>query len=422
MDDPDVLVIGGGVAGLFCAYHLRRAGATVAVVERGEVGGPQSCSAGNTGFVGTHGAAPLAAPGIFRTLLRPEGPLYVRPRWDGELLRWLWHFRRVADDAGVRAAFPLLLDLKKHSLEILRKLCASGGLAETFAAPGMLVVYRSPREFDKACRSVERATDRGVPLRVLDPAEVSALEPDVELDVRGAIHNEEGAYLRVPEFLGELARELAESGVDIQPHSEVLDREVAGRDVRRVRTTRGEFRPGQVVLAAGAWTSALARKLDIDLVLQPLKGYAVTVEGPVPRRPLTLGEPTIAIAPAIAPAGDRLRIGGIRQLAGMDRTTSHDRVDGMLRTVRRYLPRLERTQPVEVWTGLRPCTPDSLPFIGRADRYDNVYLACGHGHIGMGLAPAGGRLLAQLVAGERPDLDPAPFRVGRYSKEDSHGG
>lgn len=414
MDDPDVLVIGGGVAGLFCAHFLRQAGRSVTVVERGPIGGPQSCSAGNTGFVGTHGAAPLAAPGMFRTLLRPDGPLYVRPRLDAGLARWLWHFRRAATS---RAAFPLLLELKRQSYEILRKLCASGGLADTFAAPGMIVAYRDPVAFERASRTARETAERGVPLRILSPAAVAELEPDVEFDICGAVYNEEGAYLRVPAFVEELADALADAGVDLRSDTEVTGFEVRGRAVGRVRTTRGELRPGQVVLAAGAWSAGVARTLDIGLLLQPIRGHAVTVGGVVPRRPVTLGEEQVALAPV----GDGLRIGGGRELVGPDRTTAPDRAAALVRAAGRYLPALRGARPGEVWSGLRPCSPDSLPFIGRAGRFDNLYVACGGGHIGMGLAPAGGRLLARLVTGEPPDIDPAPFRADRYSTKDSHG-
>jgi D-amino-acid dehydrogenase len=424
VSDPDVLVVGGGVAGLFCAHFLRRAGDTVAVVERGAFGGPQSCSSGNTGFVGTHGAAPLASPGLLRALLRPDGPLHVRPRWDRELLRWLRQFRA----AGGGSVHPALLEMKRRSFEILRKLCASGGLADTFAAPGMIVAYRSPREFEWARRAAVSLTGQGLPLRVLDPGEVAALEPDVEFDIHGAIYNEEGAYLRVPAFVTELARTLRDAGVSLHPDTEVTGVDVTGREVRRVHTNRGSFRPGRVVLAAGAWSSGLVPGLG--LLVQPLKGYAVSVAAVSPsvtlQRPVTLGE----VQAALAPVAGGLRLGGTRQLAGMSHTVAPARVAAMLRTAGRYLPGLRGASPSQVWTGLRPSAPDSLPFIGRAGRYDNVFVACGHGHIGMGLAPAGGELLAQLMAGAPPDLDPAPFRVDRYSAdsadsadstEDSHG-
>ncbi|MBB2915380.1 D-amino-acid dehydrogenase [Streptosporangium becharense] len=414
--DPDVLVIGGGIVGLFCAYHLRRAGVGVTVLERGPVGGPMSCSYGNTGFVGTQGSTPLAEPGVpaqgLRWLLNPESPFYIRPRWDGELLRWLWHFRRACNEHDARAGFGVLVDLKKRSLDILRELCAAGDLAPFFTAQGMVLAYNTPQGFDKACRSVPEAVAHGVPLRVLGPGELDALEPDTEFDVHGALYNEEGAYLRVPDFLVAFARMLEGMGVEIHPHTEAVGFEVAGREVRRVRTTRGDFHPREVVVAAGTWSAECARRLGVGLMLQPAKGYSVTVKAPrdAPRRPLLLGEGKVALVPL----GDRLRFGGTLELSGMDATISRRRVDGILRTVRTYLPRLETTETVETWSGFRPCTPDGIPLIGRAEPYRNLCVASGHGHIGMGLAPAGGKLIAQIITGERPDIDPAPFRVGRH--------
>lgn len=332
-------MIGGGVVGLFCAYHLRRLGASVIVLERDSVGGPRSCSSGNTGFVGTHGAP-----------------------------------------------VPALLDLKRESLALLREL----GL-DAFAAPGMILAYRTEQGFDEACRALPALVARGIPMRVLEPDELSTLEP--ELAVHGAVYNEEGAFVRVPDFLRELAKVVAGMGVEIHEDTEVLDVEVAGRAVRSVRTTRGGFRPGELVLAAGVWSAGLAGKLGVDLRLEPVKGHAFTVRGPSLRHPVTLGEAVLALAPT----GAGFRIGGGRERTAFDTTVSQRQVDTMLRTVREYLPGLGNLEPTDVWTGLRPSTPDELPIIGRVDAYDNLSIACGHGHIGMGLAPAGGRLLAERV-------------------------
>jgi len=415
--DPDVLVIGGGVVGLFCAYHLRRGGASVVVAERGTVGGPQSCSHGNTGFVGTQGAAPLAEPGVpaqgLRWLLNPESPFYIKPRLDRELASWLWHFRRACNDEDFKAGFRVLLDLKQRSLVILRELCASGNLAASFTASGMVVAFKTPQGFEKACRSVPQAVENGVPLRILRPEELRELEPGVEFDISGALFNAEGAALRAPDFVVEFARTLADMGVQIHAQADVVGFEVADRTVRLVRTTRGDFRPREIVIAAGTWSAECARKLDVGLKLQPAKGYTITVRTPrnAPRLPVLLSEGKVAIMPL----GDRLRFGGTLELSGLDTAISGRRVDGILRTVHAYLPRLETTATLETWSGLRPCTPDSIPFLGRATRYRNLSIACGHGYIGMGLAPAGGKLIAQLLAGEQPDVDLAPFRVDRYA-------
>lgn len=416
MRDPDVLVVGGGIVGLFCAYHLRRAGVRVALVDRGFVGGPVSCSSGNTGFVGTQGAAPLAEPAIraqgLRRLFDPESPLYVRPRLDPGLLRWLWHFRRACDERAVAAAFGVLVELKRRSLEVVREVCAAGPLASTFTERGIVLAVRTPEAFEQARRAVPAAVAGGVPLRVLDPDELRRLEPDVEFDIAGALYNEEGAHLRVPEFLRAFGRQLTAMGVEIHEEAEVLGFEVVDGSIARVRTAGGDFRPGETVIAAGAWSTAVGRDLDLNLTLQPAKGYTVTVQTPrhSPTRPVVLTEGRVALTPL----GDRLRFGGTLELAGLDRTVARRRIDGILRTVRSYLPALEPGEPVETWTGLRPCTPDSVPFIGRASRYRNLSVACGHGHIGMGLAPAGGELLARIVTGRATDEETAPFRPDRF--------
>lgn len=416
--DPDVLVIGAGIVGLFCAYFLRRAGASVAVLERGPVGGPQSCSYGNTGFVGTQGSVPLAEPGMpaqaLRGLLNPASPFSIKPRWDVELLRWLWQFRRACNEQDAKAGFGVLLEMKKQSLEILRELCAGGSMAACFSAPGLVVAFKTSQGFDKASAAVPQMVASGVPLRVLDPAELRALEPDAEFDICGALYNTEGAALVVPDFLLELARTLDGMGVQVAARAEVVGFGVTGRKIEQVQTTRGAFRPGQVVIAAGAWSAQCAGLLDIGLQLQPAKGYSITVTTPrgAPSRPVLLSEGKVAVLPL----GDRLRFGGTLELSGSDTAVSGPRVNGILQTVRAYLPHLERTQILETWSGLRPCTPDGLPFLGRAEPYRNLSIACGHGHIGMGLAPASGKLIAQVIAGQPPDADLAPFRIDRYGR------
>jgi D-amino-acid dehydrogenase len=415
-DEPDVLVVGGGVVGLFCAYHLRLRGHQVTVLERSVVGGPASCSSLNTGFVGTHGAAPLAEPGTLGRwwrLLDPGGPLYIRPRPDGDLLRWLWHFRQACNDRDAAAGFGVLLEMKQRSLAILREVCGTGELASSLVTGGMVLAYNTSRGFDHARRSLPGMVERGVPLRVLDTGQLRDLEPDVTLAIRGALYNEEGAGLRLPEFLLAFGRLLTRMGVRVHPGTGVVGFDVAGGRVTRVRTSRGDVRPAETVIAAGVWSTDCARLLGVGLTLQPVKGYTITVPAPdgAPTRPVALVEGRVAVMPS----GDRLRLGGTLELSGRSTVIARRRVDALLDTVRRYLPRLRLPEAdLRAWAGLRPCTPDSLPLLGRVESLDNVLVASGHGHIGMGLAPVGGRLIAQIIDGERPDLDIEPLRVGRF--------
>jgi D-amino-acid dehydrogenase len=394
--DPDVLVIGGGIAGLFCAYYLRLAGRSVVVADRGSVGGPQASSYGNTGFVGTQGATPFA------------GPFDAIASQDDELRTWLSHFDR-AREANAAARFAALHELKRRSLEILRTLCAAGGLASHFTPTGVVLACKTPQGLAKVNGS-------GVSLQALSAEELRALEPDVAFDVHGALYNEDAGFVHAPGFVREFAAVLRGLGVEIWEHAEVAGFETAGGEVTTVRTARGDVRPHETVIAAGAWSAMCARLLGLDLALQPVKGYSVTVKTPqhAPRRAVLLSEGHVAVAPL----GDRLRFAGYMELAGWDVSVSPRGVDHILETVRSYLPGLETTEVVEVWAGLRPSTPDGLPFLGRAPGYRNVTFACGHGHIGMGIAAAGGELIAQLLAGHRPDMELTPFAVDRFPRSE----
>jgi D-amino-acid dehydrogenase len=421
--EPDVLVIGGGIVGLFCAHFLRRRGMSVVVLERGGIGGPQSCSHGNTGFVGTTGSMPLAEPGVMaqgmRWLLRSDSPFHIRPRLDAGLASWFLQFRRACAPDRAAAGFRVLLEMKRRSLatfhELAREWAAVNGPEPLFRADGKLIVFNTRQGFDRACGSVERSVANGIPLRILTPAEVRQLEPGVRFDICGALLNEEDGHLVTPAFVQRLAGALDAAGVEVVAHAEVTGFEAANGRVRLVATSQGPFRPREVVVAAGVWSVALARGLGIPLLMEPAKGYSVTRSMPRngPRLPVVLEEGKVAVAPL----GDRLRYGGTLELAGMNATVSPRRVEGIERTVRTYLPDLEPADaPAEVWAGLRPCTPDGIPHLGRAPGWCNVLVACGHGHVGMGLAPASGELIAQIVAGETPAMDPAPFRLDRFAR------
>jgi D-amino-acid dehydrogenase len=413
--DPDVLVIGGGVVGLFCAYFLSLAGAAVTVAERGPVGGPQSCSAANTGFVGTQGVAPLASPGVItqglRWLAGRRTPFAISLAPSSELGSWLWQFHRLCTEADARTCAAVLLDMKKRSLEILREVCAGGPLKDTFAERGMIIAFKTASGFDQARAAMPHALARGVPLRELSRDQLAALEPGVEFDVHGALFNAEGAAVRTPDFVTALAALAEQAGAEVLPHTEVTCFETVGSRLRRVRTSRVDFTPGEVVIAAGTGSVALARALGIWLLLQPAKGYTVTARAPAaaPQHPVLLSEGKVAVLPL----GDQLRVGGTLELGARSMTISRSRVAGITATVRDYLPGLEIPASREVWAGLRPCTPGSLPFLGRAGQFRNVTVASGHGYIGMGLAPVSARLITQVLCGERPEMDMTPLRADR---------
>jgi D-amino-acid dehydrogenase len=179
-------------------------------------------------------------------------------------------------------------------------------------------------------------------------------------------------------------------------------------------TTRGDIAADEVVLAGGSWSTQIARDLKIKLFIESAKGYSVTFKRPhqSPLIPFTMAEASVVLTPM----KDMLRIAGTLELAGFDQSINRRRLQAILKAVSAYFPEFdyESLDLIEIWRGLRPCTPDGLPYLGRLPRYDNATIAAGHGMLGISLAPITGKIVAQLIANETPAIDLTPLRVERF--------
>ncbi len=409
-------MIGAGVIGVCAAWYLVRDGHTVTLLDRDDV--CAGSSYGNAGLIVPSHSIPLAAPGILwkglRWMLDPESPFYIKPRLDRELLAWLWKFRGACTAGHVARAVPVLRDLGLASLGLYRELAAIDGLHSGFEQRGVLAVFRTAPGFEEARHEADLLRANGLRVEMLDAAAARAAEPSLGPAVVGALRFPDDAQLVPDAFVTGLARAAASLGVRIRRETEVLGFETSGRRIGAVETTRGRLRADEVVLAAGAWSASLARELGLRLPIQPAKGYSVTCERPAdgPAVPLLLGEAKMAITPM----GNRLRFAGTLELAGLDLSIDRRRVEAVRRSAGAFLGAgVDGLPLVEIWRGLRPCTPDGLPIIGRPARLDNLILATGHAMIGVSLGPVTGKLVAQLAAGATPLIDLEPLRAERFS-------
>ncbi len=407
-------MIGGGVEGVCSAYYLVRAGWDVTLIERGDV--CAGSSYGNGGLIVPGHAIPLAAPGVWlqglRWMLDPESPFYIKPRLDAELVAWLWRFRGACTAGHVQRSLPLLRDLSYASLALYRELAAVDGLEFGFRQDGALKVFLTGAALEASVRDARLLEAAGIAVKILDAAGAREVEPSLAPGVVGAILLPDDAHLVPDAFVRGLASVGKRLGVDVRTDTEVLGFRTAGRRITRVETTRGDFGADQVVLAAGAWSPALARMLGIRLHIQPGKGYSVTYRRPAngPRLPLLLGEARVGVTPM----DGRLRFAGTMELAGLDLSINRRRVAAIVRAPHRYLTGLDDLPVVQIWRGLRPCTPDGLPLIGRPERLDNLILATGHAQIGVSLGPVTGQLVSQLAADEKPLVDVTALRPDRF--------
>jgi D-amino-acid dehydrogenase len=411
----DVLIIGGGVIGVCTAHFLLEQGRSITLLDKDDI--CAGSSYGNGGLVVPSHAVPLAAPGVtgqaLRWLLDPTSPFYIQPRFDPELLDWLWRFARASHPAAVRRAIPVLLGLNRASLELFRALARRAELAFGFEQRGGLYVFTSQSGLHKGILEAERLRQYGCEVAILDGAGVHQLVPAVRPAVVGGVYYREDAHLIPDRFVHALADLVQRQGGEVCAGTEVIACETSGGRVTRVVTTRGDFLPQQVVLAAGAWSPRLGQSLDLLLPVQPAKGYSITLPRPAAgvEIPLHLAERKVGVTPM----GAMLRFAGTLELAGLDLSINRRRVDAILQAAKEYLDFDPDPQEIRIWRGLRPLTPDTLPIIGRSRQLENLVVATGHGMLGVSMGPITGKLVAQLITGQAPELDLSPLAVERFA-------
>ena len=411
-----VLVVGAGVVGLSTAYYAARAGHRVTVFDRAGAG-ERGCSFGNAGLVVPSHFVPLAAPGMVARGLRymadRESPFYVRPRLSAELLGWGFRFWRASNAAHVARSAPLLRDLHVASLACFEDWAAAWGDDFGLTRHGLLMLCHTRGGLEEEIHAAEQAHRLGLAAEVLDRAALEALEPGLTMDVAGGVRYPGDCHLDPGRLMAALAHQVQELGVSLQRETEVLGWRRNGERVSAVCTPQGEQTADEFVLCGGAWSSQLARGLGLKVPLQAGKGYSLTLPQPsrLPRHGAILSEARVAVTPM----GSALRFGGTLELAGLDRSIDPVRVNGIVRSVLRYYPAFPAEElRVPAWCGLRPCSPDGLPYLGRFRRYANLSAATGHAMMGVSLGPISGKLMAEILSDGPPSLDITPLRPDRY--------
>jgi D-amino-acid dehydrogenase len=404
----DVLIIGAGVIGLSTAYYCAARGHRVTVLERH--GEPRDgCSFGNNGMIVPSHFVPLAAPGMVRLGLKwmwnPESPFYIQPRLDRDLLSWAWKFWRACNAPQVARSAPLLRDLSFASRGCFEELAGLPGNDFGLAKRGLLMLCKTPHGLDEEARIATQANALGVPAEVLDARQTAALEPDLRMDIAGAVYFPKDCHLSPGRLVAALKQQLDQLGVRFSWESEVTGFAHRGSRLGAVRTSRGDFAADEVVLCAGAWSSAVARDLRLRLPMQAGKGYSLTL--PHPRQLPQICSICTEARIAVTPMNGALRFGGTMEIAGLNEAINPRRVRGIINAVPKYFPEFTPRdfEGIQPWRGLRPCSPDGLPFLGRTARFANLVVATGHGMMGVSLGPITGKLVAQIVSDEPPAID-----------------
>lgn len=410
----DVLIIGGGAIGLATALALLDAGRGVRILEAGAVGG--GASHGNCGTITPSHAPPLAAPGVVAQALRwmftPDAPLYLKPRVDPALWHWLLRFAARCNPRDWRQSTQARAALLNDARTRLADWVGRYGLQCEFEEEGLDYVFRDPRKFQQYVDESVVLKAFGIATQVFGGADYEREEPAMLPGVAGAIRFPGDARLRPDRYVAELARVVRERGGVIEEQCRV-DRLEPTPDGVRLATSQGERRGGDAVIALGAWTPAFARRLGIRAPIQPGKGYSITYSRParVPRHPMVLKDRSVCVTVW----GSGFRLGSTMEFSGHDDTLNATRLAALERGAREFLREPVGAEVHERWCGWRPMTWDDLPLLGRAPGQRKVWIAAGHGMLGISMSTATGQLMADLMTGRPPAFDPSPYRPERFA-------
>ena len=415
-----VLIIGGGVIGLATAYYCARRGWSVTLVER-RPAQRDGCSFGNAGMIVPSHFIPLAAPGMvalgLKWMWNPESPFYIKPRLSLELLDWLYKFWRASTSAHVRRAAPLLRDLNFASRAAYAELAALPGHDFGLVQKGLLMLCRTPHGLEEEAKTAAQAVALGIPAEVLDARQTAALDPAVRMNVAGSVYFPKDCHLQPDRFVATLQNQLVAAGAELIWDHEVTGwHQGSGTQLQSVRLDDGrEVSADEYVICGGSWSPGLVRDLGLRIPIQAGKGYSLTL--PRPRQLPQICAIFTEARMAVTPMGDSLRFGGTMEISGLSETIDPRRVRGIINAVSGYYPDFTPADfaGIAPWRGLRPCSPDGLPYLGRTSRYANLTLATGHAMMGISLAPITGQLVADIISGHRPAIDLTLLSPDRYS-------
>ena len=424
-DKHRVVIVGGGVIGLCVAYYALKAGKKVVLLEREPEEG-DNCSAENAGMVVPSHFVPLAAPGMIalglRWMLSSESPFAIRLRPNRKLMRWLYLFWRSANKNHVIHNRELLRDLNLKSRQLFVELAKDGSYE--LVKEGLLMLCKGPDALEEESSLALDAKDLGLEVEICDSRRLAEIDPDIEMDVEGGVWFKQDCHLDPSIFLNQLREKILGMGAEIHyqvcADGFVMENGQAKAlrciNLGESESSNNNVEADQFVIAGGAWSSSLARDLGLDLPILAGKGYSMTVPEPVqlPRVCSILNEARVAVTPI----GDSLRFAGTMELGDNDLSINARRVKGILKSIPNYFPqfKVDHFNGIKRWSGLRPCSPDGLPYIGPAGQgAEGVFIATGHAMMGLSLGPITGHLMANILCNEYNELPLDALFPGRFS-------
>lgn len=413
--DESVIVVGAGIIGIACAHYLSKLGLRVTVIEKGTVAG--ACSHGNCGYICPSHVPPLTEPGAIsmavRSLFNPRAPFRVKPQVSPALWNWMWQFARRCTHQQVLTAGRHLQSILDASMDEYRQLIPELALDCEWKENGLLYVLQTERGMESFAETDSMLTRHfGVTARRIDGTELQEFDPALKPGLAGAFHYSGDTSVR-PDLLNQQwAYRLKEGGVQFIENCELNSISKSAGRVIALQTSQGEMQADWFVFALGAWSTKWSSELECSIPIQPGKGYSVTMPRPepCPEYPMLFPEHKVGVSPF----DNGFRLGSMMEFSGYDTSIPAQRIQQLRDSARPYLKTPVDGPAEETWYGWRPMTWDSLPVIGQLPSLKNACLATGHNMLGLSLATSTGKLIAEIISGAPPHIDPEPFSSSRF--------
>ena len=411
----NVVVIGGGIIGLCSAYYLQKEGHQVTVIDKSDF--KTGASYVNAGYITPSHIISLASPGIItqgiKWMFDSSSPFYVKPRLDIDFLKWTWAFKKSATAKKVAASIPVIKDINLLSRDLYEEIKAAKDFDFHYERKGLMMYYQTDKVGEHEWELGKEALKAGLHAEHLTSMDaIRKYEPTVDLNVKGAVYFDCDAHMTPSDFMPEMVAYLKSKGVQIFANEAVKDVEVKNQVISKVITDKAIYDADEVVMAAGSWSPLLIKKLGIKIPIQAGKGYRINVE-----RETNITVPSILCEAkvAVTPMTGFTSFAGTMEIDKINHRINPLRVNAIANAVTKFYNGLEihQTEKDAAECGLRPCSPDGLPYIGKSSKCTNLTIAAGHAMMGWSLGPVTGKLVSEIISNKKSSLDLAPFHPDR---------
>jgi D-amino-acid dehydrogenase len=410
--DNSVLIVGAGIIGACSAYYLSEAGFKVTMVDKDLFASGSSHA--NCGFICPSHALPLCVPEALmkpiKSAFKSYSPFYVNPLAGPGLWGWLCRFALSCKPATALKSTTARHLLLQSSMELFKELIDKESIDCEFQQKGLLFAHVENKSLEHFSKTNDFLTKEfGLTAKHYDSQGIVNLEPALKNSVVGGWHYEGDAHLRPDKIMAELKRVLLGKGVNIIENCEVKEFITEGNTISAIDTSKGTMTFGKLLLSTGAMAPKLAKKLGVKLHIQPGKGYSLTTNRPkiCPKIPMILEDHSVAVTPF----KDGFRLGSTMEFGGYNTQINEKRLGLLEEGAQHYLRDVRGEEIQEKWYGWRPMTHNGIPIISQTNTYTNTYIAAGHSMLGLSMGPATGKLISEIISGDKPHIIPEAFQI-----------